>query len=141
MKKIINNKLYNTDTAECIGAWDNGLLPGDLASCAEKLYRKRTGEFFLFGEGGANSKYAVSCGDNHWRGGEQIAPLSWLSAREWAEEKLGVEEYDAIFGEVAEDEGRTSITISISAGKVETARRAASQSGMSLSGYLESLFQ
>ncbi|MBC8537279.1 hypothetical protein [Feifania hominis] len=141
MKKIINNKLYNTDTAERIACWDNGLLPTDFSRCSEELYRKRTGEFFLFGSGGANSKYAVSRGDNRWQGGSQITPLSWDSAREWAEEKLSANEYEAIFGEVSEDNGKTAITINITVSKAETARRAASQAGMSLSGYIESLIK
>ena len=47
MKKIINGKVYDTQKAECVGKWNNGLAGFDW--CEEELYRKRTGEFFLFG--------------------------------------------------------------------------------------------
>lgn len=141
MKKIISGKVYDTDKAERIGEWENGHRPNDFNYCLEELYRKRTGEFFLCGEGGPASKYAESCGNNSWCGGAKIIPLSYKSAQEWAEEHLNGDEYEAIFGEVVEDEGRASITICMSTATIERAKRAASQAGISLSGYIESLIQ
>ena len=47
MKKIIRGRQYDTDTAQRIGSWDNGLSGTDLEYTSETLYRKRTGEFFL----------------------------------------------------------------------------------------------
>lgn len=88
----------------------------------ETLYQKRTGEFFLFGAGGPQTKYAESAGQNSWTGGSKIIPLSWDSARAWAEENLDAGDYESIFGEVAEDESRTTVTLSLSAGAVETAQ-------------------
>lgn len=38
MKRVLNNLLYDTDTATLIGT----------NACMERLYRKRTGEYFLF---------------------------------------------------------------------------------------------
>ena len=61
MKKIINGKLYDTSTAHLVGEWDNQLY-GNPDYAAESLYRKRTGEFFLHGEGGARSRYAQLVG-------------------------------------------------------------------------------
>ena len=101
MKKIINGKLYNTDTAKNVGCWDNGLGCRDFACCAESLYQKRTGEFFLYGEGGPQTKYAERVG-NMYAGGEDIIPLTEDEAKEWAERKLDADEYIAIFGEVEE---------------------------------------
>ena len=46
MKKIINGKKYDTDTAEQIGYDNNGLLCSDLSYIEETLYKKKTGEFF-----------------------------------------------------------------------------------------------
>lgn len=140
MKKVINGKVYDTEKAERVGEWDNGKY-GDLFSCYEGLYRKRTGEFFLHGDGGAGSKYAVSVGNNSWAGGEAIIPLSYEAAQKWAEEHLDGEEYEAIFGEIVEDESRATITISMTATAVERAKRAAAQSNMSLSAYIESLIR
>lgn len=137
MKKIINNKVYDTNSAKKIAEWDNGNY--GLDSCVETLYKKRTGEFFLRGDGGAMSKYAVSCGDNNWCGGEKIIPMSYESAREWAEKHLSPDEYESIFGEVVEDDSRVIITISVSTSAVERAKRAAAQQGISLSAYIEGL--
>ncbi len=139
MKKIINGKVYDTGKAERVGEWDNGKWDDRLYRCSEELYRKRTGEFFLYGYGGPGSKYSVSCGNNSWSGSEKIIPLTYDAAREWAEEHLDGEEYEAIFGEIVEDESRATITISMSAATIERAKRSAVKLNMSLSAYIESL--
>lgn len=141
MKKIINGKLYNTDTAKEIGSWENMDDVRNFSRFEETLYQKRTGEFFLHGVGGAATKYAVSLGNSSWTGGESIIPLSWEAARKWCEEHLSAEEYEAVFGEVTEDDSRTVVTLSISTAALETAKRAAAQAGVSLSGYIEGLIQ
>ncbi len=139
MKKIINGKVYDTDKAERVGEWDNGKWDDRLYRCCEDLYRKRTGEFFLYGYGGPGSKYSVSCGNNSWSGGEKIIPLSYEAAQEWAEEHLDGDDYEEIFGEISEDDNRATITISISASAIERAKREASKAQTSLSAYIESL--
>ena len=97
MKKIINGKMYNTETARVVGGTGYG-CPSDLDYWKEELYRKKTGEFFLYGEGGPMSKYARYCGQNQWAGGEEIIPLNLEEAQEWAETYLSAEEYEEIFG-------------------------------------------
>lgn len=139
MKKIINGKVYDTEKAQCVGGWSNGQYTSDFSYCSEDLYKKRTGEFFLYGEGGPMSKYAESCGNNSWSGGAKIIPLSYKAAQEWAEEHLNGEEYESIFGEVEEDESKTAVTLSLSVAAVEKARKTASEKGISLSAYIESL--
>lgn len=139
MKKIINNKVYDTSTAECVGEWSNGDYPNDLQYCSEGLYRKRTGEFFLYGEGGPMSKYSIPSGNNHWRYGEKIIPLTYQAAQEWAEEHLDGEEYKEIFGAVEEDESRTILTVSISAGSIARGKQEAAKLGISFSAYVQSL--
>lgn len=136
MKKIINGKSYDTTTAECVGSWSNGHPYGDFSYCGEDLYRKRTGEFFLYGEGGAYSRYSRRCGDN-WGCGESIIPLTYAAAQKWAEENLSGEKYEAIFGEVAEDDSRVALTLSLASSVVEKAKRDAAKAGMSLSAYIE----
>ena len=49
MIKIINGKKYNTDTAKMVGDYDNNQPTNDFYYFAEELYRKKTGEFFLYG--------------------------------------------------------------------------------------------
>ena len=62
MKKVINGKMYNTETAEQLATWDNGRW-NSFDICEEKLFRKRNGEFFLYGYGGPKSAYAQPDGD------------------------------------------------------------------------------
>lgn len=131
MKKIIKGKRYDTETAKVVGEWANEYPANDFRSAVETLYRKRNGEYFLHGEGGAMSKYAQSCGDNTWSGGARIMPLTYDSAREWAEKHLEVEEYEAEFGEVSEGEGDGSVIISV---RVSPAARAALDRAASISG-------
>ena len=138
MKKIINGKVYDTETAQALGSWSN-MSDRSFERIDETLYRKRTGEFFLHGEGGPMSRYAVQIGQNNWRGGEKISPLSWDDARAWVESHLDAEDYERIFGPVSEDGSRVAVNLSISASSLELARRAAAQSGISLSAYIMSL--
>lgn len=102
MKKVINGKMYSTETATCVASWDNGRGCGDFNYIEESLYKKTTGEFFLHGEGGANTRYSRSCGSNSWCGGERIEPMSEKEAREWTEDHCSGDVYVEIFGEVAE---------------------------------------
>lgn len=139
MKKIINGKVYDTTTAELLGSWSSPGSVTNFSHFSESIYRKRTGEFFLHGEGGPASRYAVQIGQNNWRGGEKITPLSWDDARTWVESHLDAEDYERIFGPVSEDGSRIAVNLSLSASSLELARRAASRSGMSLSAYIMSL--
>ena len=139
MKKIINGKVYDTNKATRVGVWENGFNYGDFGYCSEDLYQKRTGEFFLHGEGGAMSKYAVSEGNNSWAAGEKIIPVDAQTARKWAEDHLSGEEYEAIFGEIQEDETKKTITVSLQTDNIEKAKRAASERGINLSALIDEL--
>lgn len=139
MKKIINGKVYDTATAKELGSWSNMADRRNFSQFEEALYRKKTGEFFLYGEGGPATKYAVAEGTNSWRGGERIMPLSFAEAKTWAEEHLDCDEYEAIFGAVAEDASRVQVCYSLSAAVVETIKRRAAEAGISASAYIENL--
>lgn len=101
MKKIINGKKYDTDTATWVGEYWNGLSDKDFRYLSEDLYLKKTGEFFLMGDGGALTIYSNSNGSQSW-GVSKIIPLTKKEAREWAEEHLGFDEYVEFFGEPEE---------------------------------------
>ena len=135
MKKIINGKRYDTDTAERVGTWDNGHFTSDFQYCSEDLYRKRSGEYFLHGEGGALSKYAVHSG-NDSISGENIRPLTLAQAQEWAEEHLDGDEYEKIFGAVDESSEKTTTSISLTAADLKLIKEKATKEGMTLSDFI-----
>lgn len=137
MKKIINGKLYNTDTARQIGSWDNNITDR-LYWVNETLYQKQRGEFFLHGEGGPGSKYAEPSGQGNWSSGEKIIPLSYDAAQAWAEEYLNANAYQAAFGPVEEDDSTVRRLISMPASVEERIKREAARAGMSFSAYIVS---
>lgn len=101
MKKIINGKLYDTDTAKEVGYCTNGYGAGDYLYYDESLYRKKTGEYFLYGSGGAGSKYS------EWRGNtgtgiQVIIPYTEEEAKKWAVENMDADDYMELFGTVEE---------------------------------------
>lgn len=138
MKKYINNKLYNTDTATELGSWSNGCYGNDFARENESLYRKQSGEFFLYGGGGPLSKYAVNHG-NETSGSERIRPLTYEQAEQWAIENLTADEHDSIFGAIKEDTTRSGMMISLSGETRAKVKREATMRGTSVSAVIESL--
>lgn len=139
MKKIISGKVYDTGTAKELGSWANGGTWRDFSHMEETLYRKKTGEFFLHGEGGPMTKYAEAVDQCGWSGGERIMPMTYSEAKEWAEEHLDGEEYEAIFGKVTEDGSRLQVCYSLSADTVEIIKRKSSELGISASAYIDKL--
>ncbi len=124
MKKIINKKLYDTSTATCIAEYSGPARVSDFSFYRETLYRKRTGEYFIHGEGGARSRYAsYEYGLMSW--GEQILPLTYDTARDWAEHHMDADAYQDEFGPAAEDDSRTVMSLSVRADTADKARRAA----------------
>ena len=139
MKKIIKNKVYDTETAQEVGSWSNGGTWRDFNHIEETLYRKKTGEYFLFGEGGANTKYAESVGLNSWSGGERIIPMTFETASAWAQEKLSWEEYESIFGAVVEDETKKLVAYNLTVSAIEKLKRLSEVQARSASDILNEL--
>ena len=102
MKRIINGKMYNTETATEIVHYNNGLPYSDFNYFEESLYKKKTGEFFLAGSGGAMTKYARHGTDGTSFEGEAIFPLTEAQAKNWAENHMSAEKYILTFGEPEE---------------------------------------
>lgn len=136
MKKIIGGKKYDTETARFIGE-DGFSNQRDFNHWSEDLYQKRTGEFFLYGEGGPLSRYAEVTGQNEWSGGEKIIPLSYDSAREWAEKHLDADDYESVFGEITEDDSKRPLTVSIQTEVFEMLNRMSAESGKTKSEIVE----
>ena len=112
MKKVIQGVLCDTATAKFLGS-ASYLSSRDFAHWSEELYRTKSGRYFLYGEGGPASRYAVTIGQNEWSGGEKIQLLSRETAMEWAEEYLDGDEYIAAFGDPEETEKAMSIILPI----------------------------
>lgn len=140
MKKIINGKRYDTNTAKELG-YDSYSNRSDFSYWCETLYRKTTGEFFLHGEGGPNSRYAESVGLNSWTGGERIMPMSLEEAQKWAEEHLDGDEYEKIFGIVEETAEKRTVTFSLTETAIEKIARLAAENGCTKSEVIEKLLR
>lgn len=141
MKKYINGKKYDTETAQEVGSWSNNRSYRDFDHCEETLYRKRTGEFFLYGVGGPRSPYAERVETNAWSGGSAIRPLTFDEAREWAEEKLTGDEFEEIFGEIADDDTDVLISAVIKTSSRDKLRRAAEKTGKTISQIVNDLIE
>lgn len=114
MKKVINRKVYDTDTAQLVGEWENGVGRGDFSYTKEALYKKKTGEYFLYGYGGPASAYAEWSGyNNAYTKGDGFTLLTFDEARDWAEKRLDADEYLKFFD--PEPEGMATIMATISA--------------------------
>ncbi|MFA5382195.1 MAG: hypothetical protein WC356_03445 [Candidatus Micrarchaeia archaeon] len=138
MKKIIEGKKYDTDTAKLIGENSNGGSWNDFRHFEEELYQKKTGEFFLHGKGGPMTKYSRQVEQNSTSGSEKIIPLSFQEAREWVESHMEAEEYENLFGKIEEDESKTIVTLYLTRGLIERLRRESQEKGVGLSALIES---
>lgn len=128
MKKVIANKLYDTEKATLVATYHDN-------TCAERLYRKRTGEFFIHGRGSSdNDDYAVWKG-NRVTGSEQIKPLTPKLAMAWAAKHLSRQQYDDIFGSGADDQ-KVTISLSLPVGAVKTLKNAAAEQGRTASALI-----
>lgn len=85
MKRVIAGKLYNTLTAICVAKSSYNGSCNDFEWFEEELYRTKSGAYFLCGEGGPMSSWAVPVGNNGTGGGSGIMPLSNAEALEWCE--------------------------------------------------------
>lgn len=101
IKKIINGKMYNTETATLIYRYCENPY-GDLDYLEEELYEKKTGEYFLAGHGGPLTKYVTSRGNNRYGGSSRITPLTIDEARDWLAEHADGQKYIETFGPVGE---------------------------------------
>ena len=100
MKKVIEGKVYDTDSAELLHSWENMADTGNFNYCSEELYVTRKGAYFVAGEGGAMSTYAEALGGGSWGGGEGITPMPKGEAMQWLEQHEG---HDVLLDRFGED--------------------------------------
>jgi hypothetical protein len=84
MKRVIDGKIYNTDTAEQIGSTESG-VSSDYRYYYEALYKTTRGRYFIEYIGGAMSQYAVNYGPNFVRGSSGIRVVDAYDALAWCE--------------------------------------------------------
>lgn len=137
MKRIIKNKVYDTDTAKELCNYEPNPYRSDFHWYCETLYQKKTGEFFIFGVGNVASKYSKSCGQNEWCGSEKIVPLTYDEAREWAEQTQDGDTYIEIFGEPEEDDSRDTMQVSLTKTAIAKIKQAAHKQGITVSALIE----
>lgn len=112
MKKIINRRAYDTETATEVAYWENMSDVRDFNHESETLYRKKNGEYFLHGEGGAATRYAEQVEANVWSGGQIITPLTYEQAEQWGESHMDPDDYEREFGAVSES-GDETVVLSV----------------------------
>lgn len=138
MKKIIEGKVYDTNTAEFLTSNDNGYPRNDFAYANEELYLKKTGEYFLYGEGGGNSRYGEWHG-NSGGPGEKIMPLTLGEAKEWAENNLDGDRYEELFGNPEPDDGRERLNLYVAATTKTKLQQMSQTQGRSISQIIDDL--
>ena len=87
MKKAINKRVYNTETASLVEVFEQ-YENRCVEIRTEKLYRKRDGEYFLY----RKTNLSVSNTD------EVIIPLSREQAMRWIKKRFGEECVALVFG-------------------------------------------
>ena len=85
MQRVIDGRLYNTETAEHLAGYYNNKSASDFDLRDEDLYRTRKGSYFL------------ACRNGCRAGGDCILPMTEGEAKEWVEDYAN-DRYCDIFG-------------------------------------------
>lgn len=102
MKKIIDAKLYNTETAAYVASYTSDYSLYDFHYYKETLYKTKKGNYFMHGEGGGLSPYAEYVEGSGSTYGERLIPLTREEAMDWAEKHMYVDDFVEEFGDVEE---------------------------------------
>jgi hypothetical protein len=86
MQRIIDRKVYDTDSAEQIAKHGVIVDKGDFHALAETLYKDSNGEYFLHCQGGAATEYAEQT-SNGTTYGETLELLTKDEALDWCEKR------------------------------------------------------
>lgn len=116
MKRIIKNKVYDTETAKAKGEYT-------YEGYSESLYQKKTGEFFLYCSRGSTT------------------PLTYDEAQAWAEEHLESDEYIKIFGEPDEGEGKSRLHIYLDDSVIAKLKAESSKQGITIGDLITNLMK
>ena len=84
IKRIIEGKIYNTETAHRICTLECGFYPGDFGYHDTYLYRTKKGTYFIAGKGNAASMWSDRIGNGRWPG-RGLRVIDAEDARSYAE--------------------------------------------------------
>jgi hypothetical protein len=114
MRKKIKGRVYYTGTAQHLGTWyTQGIDWNDDYYCEERLFRTKSGAYFVHGSGGAATRYAQQK-NGKWYPGEDITALTYNAAKQWARQKLSPDEYEQAFGLQGIDNQRVELKLTVS---------------------------
>jgi len=97
MKLIINSIIYDTDAADKITSMRHK-TNNHSNWFQEELYTTENGRWFIAGEGGLHSHYAIDEGDGNMIGGAKITPLTIPEAMQWLEKHRKYDILEEFFG-------------------------------------------
>ena len=102
MKRVIDGKLYSTETATILHEYEHGYNTSDFHHYTEALYRTPKGAYFVAGSGGAMSPYSERLGSGSYGGGSGLRVVDESEALEWLEEHGGTDAIIEYFGDKIE---------------------------------------
>ena len=82
MRKVIDGRVYDTDTAVFLDGLDM-ISCGAINCFSECLYMNENKEFFLYGEGAPGTRYGNRDDFTNWKCGADIIPLTDEEAQIW----------------------------------------------------------
>lgn len=124
MRKVINGKVYDTETAHEVGYWYNGWGGNDYRSTT--LYRKRTGEYF------------VHCQRGEFDYSEVIDPMSFADAYDWASGHLEQDAFSDEFG-LPDEDGEHDLHVILTDAAWQAIARTAVEDGVTVRNVIERL--
>lgn len=139
MKKVIRNKVYDTDTATLIKQADHPNITNGEGPCKQSLYRKRTGDYFLYVSGATtdtfhNLRIATQTHDRE----HHIYLLTYDQARAWCEAEMTADEWLKHFSPI-EDDSLCALNLTLSASAVSKFKVVAQQQQISQRELMERL--
>lgn len=95
MRKVINNKLYDTDNATKIAEYSYN--SGDFSQFSEELYKTKNGVYFMVGDGGPMSKYHETIGNTTY-GTRELSLMNVAEVKRWLANHDKLDELEKEFG-------------------------------------------
>lgn len=102
MRKVIDSKIYDTETAEAVCETESIHDGQSALNVQTSLYRTKKGTFFVAGEGGPGSQWRRQVEQNSWTGGSGMRLIHDDQARRLVELHSDPETYARLFGEPEE---------------------------------------